>query len=81
MIKGFNKNSNNEVANKIGLNEDNKEELYVKNMPENLVLLCANDYVQDGVAVLFPDQGSVYRLDNEQKHSLIETLANYEIKN
>jgi hypothetical protein len=78
LIQGFSKETK-AVATKIGINEDDKVELYVENMPDNLVLLSAHDYVSDGAAVLMSDKGGVYKLNKEQRGQLIQLLANFEM--
>ena len=53
VITGFN-GSESTVLHE-GLNEDNKTEYYVPAMPKDLVLLCANEYAQDGAVILLPE--------------------------
>ena len=43
-VKGFNDTSSPAVT--LGLNSDSRPELYIPNMPFDLVLLCAADYTQ-----------------------------------
>lgn len=64
-IKGF--KGEESKANLIGKNEDDKVELYVEDMPTDLVLLCANNYAEDGAVVLLPNYGlHLYMDDNER---------------
>ena len=59
-IKGFNDTTS--IVTNIGYNEDNKMEYNVSSMPKDLVLLCANDYAQDGAVILLRDEGYVIKL-------------------
>jgi hypothetical protein len=64
-IKGFN-DSRSQVDVQ-GQNEDGKKEYYVRTMPDNLVLLSANDYVQGGAAILLPRSGVVIRFNSRNE--------------
>ena len=72
-IKGFNGSVSTPSA--IGTNEDNKLEYFVQSMPRNLALLCAQDYVSDGAAVLFPDDGKVIRMTPNEREALKDYIA------
>ena len=72
-IKGFNNSIS--YAKSIGLNSDNKTELYVPSMPSNLVLLSAHDYAKDGCALLFENFGLLLKLTPQEKNSLLSTIA------
>lgn len=72
-INGF--NGAQSFVSAVGSNRDNKREYYVKDMPSNLVLLCASD----GAAVLFKDGGVVVKLDSDELRDLKAYLANYEV--
>ena len=74
-IKGFNGSSS--TVDAVGFNEDGKIEYYVKTMPHNLTLLCAQDYAKDGAAVLFPDDGVILRLTSEEKTGLEKFIKNF----
>ena len=76
-IKGFNGSSS--TVDAVGVNEDGKLEYYVKNMPSNLTLLCAQEYAKEGAAVvLFPDNGVVLRLTSDEKESLEKYIKNFQ---
>jgi hypothetical protein len=62
-VRGFNGNCTR--AELIGKNEDGKSELFVKEMPGDLVLLSARQYAEEGAIVLFADDGYVLRLRSE----------------
>ena len=72
-IKGFNGSVSRPSA--IGRNEDNKMEYFVQSMPRNLALLCAQDYVSDGAAVLFPNEGQVIRMTSDERAALKNYIA------
>ena len=72
-IKGFNGTVSTPSA--IGTNEDNKLEYFVQSMPRNLALLCAQDYVSDGAAVLFPTDGKVIRMTPDEREALKDYIA------
>ena len=72
-IKGFNGSVSTPSA--IGTNEDNKLEYFVQSMPRNLALLCAQDYVSDGAAVLFPNDGKVIRMTPNEREALKDYIA------
>lgn len=76
-ITGFNGTISN--VRLVGQNEDNKKEYYVPSMPENLVLLCANDYAQDGAVVLLPNSGMVIKMSENERKELLKTLNKYEV--
>ena len=60
-----------------GINGDGKKEYYFSNQQKRLVLLCANDYVQGGAAVLFPNGGTVYSLTEYEREQLESFLYNF----
>jgi hypothetical protein len=72
-IKGFNGSVSSPSA--IGRNEDNKMEYFVQSMPRNLALLCAQDYVSDGAAVLFPNTHDIRRTSSSEE--LYCSLSDY----
>ena len=76
-IKGFNNTTS--IVTNIGYNEDNKMEYYVSSMPNDLVLLCANDYAQDGAVILLKDEGYVIKLSQEEADDLVKMLHDYPI--
>ena len=63
----------------IGRNEDGKKELFVEGMPQNLVLLSAKQYAEDGAAVLFGEEGMVLRLKEDEKKELREHVMNLDV--
>lgn len=77
LISGFN-NSTSEVT-AVGINDDSKTEYYVKSMPNNLALLCANDYVESGAAILFHNDGVVLDLSPQEIDELREFLQEYTV--
>jgi len=76
-IKGFNGSVSTPSA--IGRNEDNKSEYFVQLMPRNLALLCAQNYVTDGAAILFPNNGQVIRISSEERDWLVVRNGTYEV--
>jgi hypothetical protein len=75
-IQGFNGTTSNVDA--VGINADGKLEYYVSSMPTHLTLLRAHDYVKDGAAVLFPNDGVVLRLtDTERSKQLLKSASSY----
>lgn len=72
-IKGFIGSVSTPSA--IERNEDNKMEYFVQSMPHNLALLCAQDYVTDGAAILFPNDGQVIRMSSEEREALRDYIA------
>ena len=75
-IQGFNGTTSNVDA--VGVNADGKLEYYVSSMPTHLTLLRAHDYVKDGAAVLFPNDGVVLRLtDTERSKQLLKSASSY----
>ena len=77
-ISGF--NGSRSAVDKVGVNRDGKLEYFLPDMPLGLVLLCANDYVQDGAAVLFPEDGKVLRLAAEQQDALRAFIAGFPVE-
>jgi hypothetical protein len=67
-VKGFNDTSS--PAATLGLNSDSRPELYIPNMPSDLVLLCAADYTQQGATILFPNEGFVLALSSAEQQYL-----------
>ena len=78
VIKGF--NDAQSKVDKVGINDDGVTEYYVSGMPDNLVLLSANDYVRGGAAVLFHDGGTVYSLSGAEEQQLRSLLSGYSVK-
>ena len=76
-IQGFNGTTSNVDA--VGTNEDGKLEYYVSSMPTHLTLLSAHDYVKDGAAVLFPDDGVVLRLTDTGREELQKFIQAFKV--
>jgi len=76
-VKGF--NGSMSKASKLGQNEDGYDELYVKDMPSDLVLLCANEYASEGAAILFSKDGIVLKLSKEEQVELREYIEQFVI--
>ncbi len=76
-ITGF--NGSHSTVDKLGLNEDGKLEYYVSSMPQDLVLLCANDYAQEGAAILFKDDGIVIKMTDDEILELKHNLSQYPV--
>ena len=74
-IHGF--NGDISETNITGKNMDNKEELYVPDMPNDLVLLCANSYAQDGAVVLFPNNGYHLYMNDDERDQLESLVREY----
>lgn len=64
VINGF--NASQSSVTDVGVNGDDKTEYYVDSMPRDLALLCANDYVEKGAAILMHEDGVVVELSSEQ---------------
>ena len=75
LIKGFNGQSS--FAESVGFNDDGKIEYYVKDMPSNLVLLCAHDYAKDGAAILYENSGVVLKLTPKENKRLQKYLKQF----
>ena len=76
-IRGF--NSSVSLAALQGKNDDGKIELYVPDMPSDIVLLCANDYAKEGAAILMSDSGVVIKFNSEHEKNIFESfILNFE---
>ena len=64
-VEGFNGMMSR--ANLEGENEDKKMELYIEDMPTDLVLLSAKAYADDGAVVLLPDYGLHLYMDENER--------------
>jgi len=76
-IKGF--NGSTSVVDTVGINNDGKMEYYVKNMPSDLVLLCANEYAKEGAAILLPNSGVVLQLSDVERDDLEEYVKKFTV--
>ena len=77
LISGFN-DSRSKVTS-VGVNADGKSEYYVSSMPKDLALLCANDYVANGVAVLFYEDGLVLDMSESELRELRDYLSVFNV--
>ena len=77
IIQGF--NGATSTVDAVGMNSDGKMEYYVKSMPTNLTLLSAHEYVKDGAAVLFPEDGVVLRLTEPERESLQQYIKQFDV--
>ena len=77
LIKGF--NGATSTVDAVGINADGKLEYYVSSMPTHLTLLSAHDYVKDGAAVLFPNDGVVLRLTDTEREALQKFIETFEV--
>ena len=77
VIQGFNGTTSSVDA--VGTNADGKLEYYVSSMPSHLTLLSAHDYVKDGAAVLFPDDGVVLRLTDTEREALQQFIKAFQV--
>ena len=78
VVGGF--NGKKSIASIKGINEDGKEEWFVEDMPNDLVLLCANEYAKDGVVILFGDDGMVIRLKGDDEKELRNWIEKYPVE-
>ena len=78
IVGGF--NGKRSVATIKGINNDGKEEWFVEDMPDDLVLLCANEYARDGVVILFGDDGMVIRLQGDGERELRNWIEKYPVE-
>jgi hypothetical protein len=76
-VKGF--DGGVKETNVIGMNEDGKMELFVEGMPEDLVLLSAKQYADDGAAILFGEEGMVLKLGEDEKKELREHVMTLDV--
>lgn len=69
-IVGFDKSR--QTAELIGKNEFEHKELFVRQMPTDLVLHCMWDFAKGGAVVVTREGGVVLKLDDEDLQSLLE---------
>lgn len=77
MITGFN-DAQSPVTG-VGTNKDDKTEYFVDGMPGNLALLCANDYVEKGAAILFHDDGVVVEMSRDELLALRDYVGKFPV--
>ena len=75
VVRGF----NGECARTkvIGKNSDGKDELFVEDMPKDLVLLSARQYAADGAIVLFAEDGYVLRIGQDEIKRMKELIKEF----
>lgn len=76
-INGF--NGSLSMVTNVGVNNDDKREYHVKDMPEDLALLCAHMYASDGAAILFKDGGVVLSLSDVELAELKQSISDYTV--
>ena len=64
----------------VGENEDGKEEIFVESLPDDLVLLCANQYAEDGAVILFGADGLVIKMKEEEVQELRQVLLKHGVE-
>ncbi len=77
VVGGF--NGKKSITRSKGVNGDGKEEWFVEDMPEDLVLLCANEYAKDGVVMLFGEDGMVLRLRENEEEEFRRWIRDYPV--
>ena len=77
VIKGFNDAQSS--VDQVGINKDGITEYYVSGMPNNLALLSANDYVENGAAILFHMDGVVLQLSEQEQQKLREFIGDFSV--
>jgi hypothetical protein len=76
-IRGFNGSRSGATA--VGINSDGVRELHVPSMPEDLVLLCMQDYAKKGMVFLHRDGGYVVEMTEWQKEAIMKYLESFPI--
>ncbi len=76
-INGF--NNAGSMVNSVGVNSDGRKEYFVRDMPSNLALLCANDYAQIGAVVLLPESGSIIKLNELEKSAFLSFIEQFSV--
>ena len=76
-INGFNGSKSSVTT--VGVNQDKKREYFVRDMPDNLALLCAHMYASDGAAILFRDGGVVVKLSDSELSQFKEYIAEFHV--
>jgi hypothetical protein len=74
-INGF--NDSKSFVTQIGKNRYNKEEYYVEDMPQNLCLLCAYEFAQEGAAILLKSGGYVIRIQPQQMETFLQYIRQF----
>ena len=77
-VRGFDGGSRE--GNLMGINEDGRNEVFVKEMREDLVLLCAQQYVAGGAAILFEKNGYVVKLGEPEREELRNFVERQEME-
>jgi len=77
-IRGF--NSAISTVQAIGRNDHGIDEFFVSDMPDNLVLLCAHQYVsKHGAAILFKDEGIIIDLNKDTMMEFKDYINQYPV--
>lgn len=77
VVRGFNGECSRTSV--IGKNEDGKDELFVKEMPVDLVLLSARQYAADGAIVLFAQDGFILRMGENEIGKVKDLIKGFEL--
>jgi hypothetical protein len=75
VVRGVTGEINGRVV--VGRNDDEKEEIFVESLPNDLVLLCANQYAADGAVILFGTDGLVVKMGDDEVEGLREVLLKH----
>ena len=76
LIDGFT-DQHQAISNQQGLNQDGKISYIVNGMPQDLALLSAHAYAQEGAAILFPNDGVVLKLSNMEIKKLKQYIEQF----
>ena len=76
-IIGF--NGSLSAVSDVGQNEDFKQEYYVADMPEDLVLLSAHAYSIGGAIILMEDGGAVLRMNKRELEEFKNIISKYKV--
>ena len=77
-VKGFNNNISKVTV--VGENKDRKIEYFIPDMPDNLVLLCANEYAKDGAVILLKNKGMVIELSEKELENFQEFVKQFMVQ-
>ena len=76
-INGF--NNAGSMVNSVGVNCDGRKEYFVREMPSNLALLCANDYAHVGAVILLPESGRIIELNELEKSAFLSFIEQFSV--
>jgi hypothetical protein len=74
-IEGF--TGSKAASTEHGINQDGKHAYFVKGMPEHLALLSAYLYAQDGAVLLFPNDGVVVKMNQDEVGTLKKFVESF----